>query len=837
MRVIKTSGKFSDMFTPAGSMLRFVLVLASGVIVSLCSGSRGAIFAEVSAKNHPASRTDWPVYGGQSADDRYSALHQIDRTNVHKLKVAWTFDTQEAGGLQTNPLIVGRVMFAFTPSQKVIALDASTGKKLWTFDSGTPGLQPTRGLSYWTDGTQSILFAGLLSNLYAIDPVSGRLVSSFGDGGKIDLRKDLTEGDISQAFAALTSPGLVYKDMIIVGFRAPETQPALRGDIRAYDVHTGKLRWIFHTVPRPGEPGYETWPKDAWKVTGAANNWAGMALDEKRGIVYVPTGSAVNDFYGADRIGDDLYANTLLALDANTGKRIWHFQGVHHDIWDRDFPSPPSLVTVRSHGKQVDGVAQTTKQGYLFLFDRATGKPLFPIEEHPFPASTAPGEKASPTQPVPLLPEPYARQRLTEDMLTTRTPEAHAWAVEQFKTFISNGLFIPFSVDKQTVVFPGFDGGAEWGGSAVDVKTGIIYINANDLVWTGGLTENKPGGNLGSSVYQSQCSMCHGGDRKGAPPAFPSLIDEQKHLSDAEITAIIHNGKGRMPSFPNVEGPRLTAVLEYLKTGDTGAGGASGAPSPKSGNRAEIAGAKIYDHNCAICHGDDLLGAPSNYPGLIGVRVRLSDKQILDNIHNGKGRMPSFRKLTDADTTSLLRFLGDSNSPMVEEAVASGNSSKKEVESALAPPGGLAKYRFTGYRKFLDPDGYPAVVPPWGTLNAIDLNTGRYLWKIPLGEYPELAQKGMKDTGSENYGGPIVTAGGIVFIAATNFDHRMRAFDSRTGALLWSGDLPYAGNATPATYMIDGRQYVVIATSNARNPKGPQGAAYVAFALPTAASK
>jgi glucose dehydrogenase len=556
-----------------------------------------------------------------------------------------------------------------------------------------------------------------------------------------------------------------------------------------------------------------------------------MALDDKRGIVYAPTGSAVNDFYGADRLGDDLYANTLLALDANTGKRIWHFQGVHHDIWDRDFPSPPSLVTVRSHGKQIDAVAQTTKQGYLFLFDRTTGKPLFPIEEHPFPASTAPGEKVSPTQPVPLLPAPYARQLLTADMLTTLTPESHAWAVEQFKTFISNGLFVPFSVDKQTVVFPGFDGGAEWGGSALDIKTGVIYINANDIVWTGGLTENKQGGSLGSTVYQSQCAICHGGDRKGNPPTFPSLIDEQKRLSDAQVTAIIQNGKGRMPSFPNVEAARLTAVLEYLKTGDDGGSKAAGV-SLRSGIRTEIAGAKVYDHNCAICHGDDLLGAPSNYPGLIGVRTRLADKQILDNIHNGKGRMPSFHKLTDADTASLLRFLGDSNSPMVEEAVTSGNSSKKEVESALAPLGGLAKYRFTGYHKFLDPDGYPAVVPPWGTLNAIDLNTGRYLWKVPLGEYPELAKKGIKDTGSENYGGPIVTAGGIVFIAATNFDHKMRAFDSRTGALLWSADLPYAGNATPATYMIDGRQYVVIATSNARNPKGPQGAAYVAFALP-----
>jgi glucose dehydrogenase len=775
---------------------------------------------------------DWPVYGGQVAGDHYSPLRQINRGNVQALKVAWTFDTQEKGGLQTNPLIIGRSLFAFTPTQKVIALDAATGKQLWVFNSGTPGLQPTRGLSYWTDGNHGILFAGLLSYLYALDPATGRPIVSFGEGGRIDLRKDLNEKDVTQSFAALTSPGVIYKDMIILGFRAPETQPALHGDIRAYDVHTGKLRWIFHTIPYPGEPGYETWPKDAWKVTGSANNWAGMALDERRGVVYVPTGSAVTDFYGADRIGDDLYANTLLALDANTGKRIWDFQGVHHDIWDRDFPSPPALLTVRSQGKEVEAVAQTTKQGFIFLFDRETGKPLFPIEERPFPPSSVPGEKASPTQPVPLLPAPYARQRLTADMLTTRTPEVHAWAVHEFKSFISGGQFVPFSVDKQTVVFPGFDGGGEWGGPAVDTKSGVIYVNANDIAWTGGLTANKTGGSIGFRAYQSQCSICHGGDRKGSPPTFPSLIDEQKRLSDAQITEIIHSGKGRMPSFPNVQSAELASLLEYVETGK-GEGGVGNAVPVNTVNRNELVGANVYEKNCALCHGEDLLGAPSNYPGLLGVRGRLSDRQILDDIHNGKGRMPAFHKLTDADTAALLRFLGNGSTPAATPTVvAAENSSKREVESTQVAAGGPPKYRFTGYRKFLDPDGYPAVVPPWGTLNAIDLNTGRYLWKVPLGEYPELAAKGMKDTGSENYGGPIVTAGGIVVIAATNFDHTIRAFDSKTGALLWSGNLPYAGNATPATYMIDGRQYIVIATSGQRNPKGPQGAAYVAFALP-----
>ncbi len=771
------------------------------------------------------------MYGGQATGDRYSTLHQIDRSNVSRLAVAWTFDTHEKGGLQTNPLVIGRTLYAFSPTQKVIALDGATGRLLWEFDAGTPGLQPTRGLSYWTDGKQRILFAGLLQYLYALDPATGRPITAFGDQGRIDLRRDITEGDITQSFAAMTSPGVIFKDMIIVGFRAPEAKPALRGDIRAYDVHTGKLRWIFHTVPHPGEPGYETWPPDAWKITGAANNWTGMTLDEKRGIVYAPTGSAVDDFYGADRVGDDLYANCLLALDANTGKLLWHFQGVHHDIWDRDFPSPPLLLTVRSHGKPVDAIAQSTKQGYLFLFDRTNGKPLFPITEEPFPASAVPGERTAPTQPVPAFPEPFARQRLTEDMLTTRTPAAHAWALQQFKTFRSDGQFVPFSVDKQTVVFPGFDGGAEWGGSALDIKTNVLYLNANDVAWTGGLTENKPGGSLGADVYLSQCSSCHGGDRKGSPPAFPSLVGVNDRLTTAAITQIIRNGKGRMPAFPNVEDARLSAVLDYLK-GGVDKTAPSGIPPAKYGDRSNVTGAKVYDHNCAICHGDDLLGAPSNYPALIGVRDRLTDQQVLRTIHKGKGRMPSFGKLSDTDTAELLRFLGKSEAPMVENAVAAGNFTKREVEASMMPPGGLPKYRFTGYRKFLDPDGYPAIAPPWGTLNAIDMNTGKYLWKVPLGEYPELAAQGMKNTGSENYGGPIVTAGGVVFIAATNFDHTLRAFDSSTGTLLWRGNLPYAGNATPATYMIDGRQYVVIATSGQRNEKGPQGAVYVAFALP-----
>ncbi len=798
------------------------------IAIATCALLAGLVSLHI--HHHAGQNADWPAYGGPTGD-RFSPLTQITRQNVRQLKPVWTFNPGEPGGLQTNPLIVDRTLFGFTPTQRVIALDAATGKLLWSFSSGTPGGQPTRGLTFWSDGTHGTLFAGLSTFLYALDPATGKPISSFGQGGRIDLRADLDAPNLEQSFAAMTTPGVLYKDTLIVGFRAPETKPAVHGDIRAYDVRTGKLRWIFHTIPHPGEDGYSTWPKDAWKSTGAANNWAGMAVDTARGIVYAPTGSAVDDFYGGDRVGNDRFANTLLALDANTGKRLWDFQGVHHDIWDRDFPSPPSLVTVTVAGKPVDAVAQTTKQGFLYLFDRASGSPIFPVKELPFPASTVPGEHASPTQPVPQGPEPFARQQLTEALLTERTPEAHAFALKAFRAFQSAGQFLPLSLDQQTVVFPGFDGGAEWGGSAVDHRTGVLYVNANDIAWTGGLTRNQPTSSPGATAYLSQCATCHGGDRRGAPPAFPSLVEVDHRLSDNEITAVIHNGKGRMPALPNVAGTELTALLDFLKSG----GDLAPSPTAVSPDRSETRGAALYAESCALCHGPNLTGASALYPAIVGVRSRLPDAQILSTIHNGKGRMPAFPHLASADTAALLRFLGKPAPPARSQPaprrIVSEITSKHEAASG-APTTGASPYRFTGYRKFLDPDGYPAVAPPWGTLNAIDLNTGRYLWKIPLGNYPELAAQGLKDTGSENYGGPVVTASGLVFIGATIYDHTLRCFDSQTGTLLWSADLPFAGNATPATYMVDGRQYLVIATSNARNPKQPQGAAYVAFALP-----
>lgn len=676
---------------------------------------------------HARPNRGWSAYGGDPENTHYSPLAQINRDNVKDLRVAWKYDTGETGGLETSPLIVDGVLYGITPSQKIFALNAATGKLIWKFDSGIVGTQPDRGLAYWSSGSEKRIFAGIMNFVYALDASTGRPVASFGKNGRIDLRENLGRDPKTQ-WTPLTSPGMVYRDLLIVGGRNPETLPAPPGDIRAYDIRTGKLGWSFHTIPHPGEFGYDTWPKNAWKYSGAANNWAGMALDPERGIVYVPTGSAAFDFYGANRVGNDLFADCLIALDANTGKRLWHFQGVRHDIWDRDFPAAPALVTVTRDGKKIDAVAQTTKQGFVYVFNRVNGEPLLPIEDRKVPPSSVPGEVAALEQPFSLKPAPFARQRLTADMLTERTPEAHRWVLAQFRKFRSDGQFVPFSVGKDTIVFPGFDGGAEWGGPAVDPTTGILYVNANEMAWTGRLEPNR-GRNSPRAIYMSQCSVCHGEKLAGSPPAVPSLTDIGPRLTPAQIAKTIRNGKGRMNGFPNLTSTQISALVDFLTSGET------------------------------------------------------------------------------------------------------------KTITGIAPAAPDMNYRFGGYKKFLDPEGYPAIQPPWGTLSAIDLNTGEYVWKVNLGEYPALAKRGLTNTGSENYGGPIVTAGGLVFIAATDFDRKFRAFDKSTGKLLWETTLPFAGNATPATYAVDGRQYVVIAAGGGKDLNSRSGGVYVAFALPEAERK
>lgn len=662
---------------------------------------------------------DWPVYGGNTDNTRYSALKQITPANVGRLQVAWTYETHDefpGSEMQANPIVLDGVLYATTPKLRVIALDAETGRELWSFDPNEGAARSGRFRHRGVVVQGDRVFFTHRSRLWALDKRTGKPIASFGENGRVDLRQGLGR-PIENLTVSASTPGVIFQDLLIMGSTVSEGLPSAPGDIRAYDTRTGALRWIFHTIPHPGEFGYATWPPEAYKVSGGANAWSGLTVDPQLGMVFGATGSAAFDFYGANRHGDNLFANTVLALDARTGRRVWHFQGIKHDLWDLDFPAPPALVTVTREGRKVDALAQITKTGHVFVFERKTGKPLFPIEYSKVPASSLEGEKASETQPLPLKPPPFARQILTEDMLTTRTPEAHAAALATFRKYTSRGLFYP-PTQEGIIVFPGYDGGGEWGGPAFDPETGLLYVNSNEMAW---LLRMIPRSDR--SLYANNCASCHRDDLKGTPPTFPSLVDIGQRRTRDEIASIIRQGAGRMSGFAGtLDNSAINDLVSFLVTG------------------------------------------------------------------------------------------------------------KDAAETAATNPNWL-KFRNDGYNIFLDPDGYPAISPPWGTLNAIDLNKGDIRWKIPFGEYPALVAKGMSNTGTDNYGGPVVTASGLLFIGATSWDKKFHAYDKLTGKLLWETQLPAAGNATPSLYVVNGRQFVVIACGGGKNG-APSGGTYVAFALP-----
>ncbi|MDA0347529.1 MAG: PQQ-binding-like beta-propeller repeat protein [Verrucomicrobia bacterium] len=663
---------------------------------------------------------DWGTAGGDTGITRYSSLDQVNTTNVSQLEVAWTYRSGDAQGrstIQCNPIVVDGVLYATTPNLDLVALDASTGVERWRFsDSGEVEKGPdtnqgqyfglNRGVAYWKDGDDRRILYSRGHHILAVKADTGKLISSFGEDGRVDMRYGLSK---PPQFVGIANPaaGVIYKDLFIVGSRGNTA-----GHVRAYNVRSGNMEWIFNTIPHPGERFEDTWPEGAWAKVYGANVWSGLSVDVENGLVFCSTSSPKPDLFGWQYPGKNDLANSVVALNAATGEYVWHFQEIKHGIWDLDLPAPPMLVTVERDGLQVDAVAQVSKTGNTYLLDRLTGRSLFPLVERPAPASDISIEQAWPTQTVPLLPPPFTRQEVTYDQLTTLSPEARADAVEQFIESRS-GWFMPIS-PKGTILY-GVLGGAEWPGAAFDPNSDLLYVAGNNL---------------------------------------PLII-------------------------------RL---------------------DPVTGKAAK--GAVAFGATCTMCHAIERLS---------GAARRYEPEALADLLKAGRGIMPSFAHLGDKVIADLVDFL----------LIDPQEENKEPVDPDFVPQ----DYTFSGFNKFVDKEGYPAVKPPWGVLSAIDLNRGEIVWQTPIGEYEELTRRGIPATGTPLFGGPTVTAGGLVFIGGST-DEKFRALDSETGEILWETKLPFGAYANPSIYEIDGRQYVVIASGGGGKNGTPSGDAYVAFALP-----
>lgn len=711
----------------AALVFSLFLAAACGCERAPQTGDADAARARVQAVRERATTPparEWRSYLGDEARTHASPLAQIDRENVHQLEEAWRYASgavapDAATEIQFNPLIVDGVLYGISPELRIFALDAATGEELWTFDPGAAVEIWTRARgAVWWEGTDASggrierLFVGTGPFLWALDPLTGHPVAEFGTDGRIDLREGLgrdLDDDMMQV--VLTTPPAVFEDLLITGGRVNELRGAAPGHVRAFDARTGEQRWIFRTIPAPGEVGAETWPPGAIDVEGGANAWAGMSVDAERGLVFVPTGSAAGDFHGGKRAGDNLFANSLLALDARTGERRWHYQFVRHDLWDRDLPAPPNLLELARDGERIPAVAQVTKTGHVFVFHRETGEPLFPIGEAEVKGDALAGEHPPASQPVPLAPPPFVRQAYTEELLPQRSEAERGHAAGRLESLIYGD---PWDLPSEagTVFYPGIDGGAEWGGAAWDPVRRLLIVNGNQVPWVIRMILAEEGFDPTTTLaggYLLACGGCHGADMRGDGTSVPSLVDISERLSPWELYRLIRDGRGRMPGY----------------------------------------GASIPSWQLALLTG----------------WVWLADED--------------------------------------------------DAPSNLAADAGGGEFVHAGYQKLVGLDGLPAVAPPWGTLTALDLDAGEIRWQVPLGDYPEARALGYAGLGAENYGGPVVTAGGLTFIAATP-DAKLRVFDTETGTLLRELDLPAGGFATPAVYEADGRSFVVVAAGGGK---------------------
>lgn len=723
------------------SKVRSSLLLIT-LLVSACSNN----------KDH-----DWPIYKADAHSTSYSPLHQVNKTNVARLRLAWTFDPGDSipgarpASSECNPIEIDNTLYFTSGRHRVYAISATTGELRWSFDpfDGGEGGGVSRGVTWWEDGNDRRILFTAGDHLFALDARTGKPIPGFGTNGRVSMNIGIRD-DPNSISVKPTSPGIVYDHLLIIGNEVSELYGAQPGYVRAYDIRNGKLVWTFHTIPQPGEPGYETWPPNAWKYAGGANDWGGMSLDEKRGLVFLATGSPSYDFYGADRKGQDLFGNCVVALDASTGKYRWHFQTIHHDLWDYDLPAPPNLVTVTRNGQSIDAVAQTSKVGFLYLLDRQTGQPLFPIEERPVPASTVPGEQAWPTQPIPQTPAPYARQFLTEDDLADFSAPSHDSLIARFRALTYKGLFTPPSVEG-TLNFPGTIGGSEWGGAAFDPATGTLYLKSNNSPEIDQLKKIDPQNTIsaqatplhaGRAVYMIYCAGCHKADREGDTSLYPSLIGLEQRKTKQQVIERIRQGGGKMPAFATaIKGKQEENLAAYLLSG--------------------------------------------------------SDRKLLH------------------EESDLLEISQN------RAALSETNPKKLITDTAAAYLNVLA------YTPFRGSGNTPGIKPPWGELIAVNLSTGDYSWKVPVGNDSIFSTPGGLPTGLTGSPGPIATGGGLVFIAGGK-DRKLHAFDKDNGRLLWETTLPALGSSTPCTYMREGKQYLVLSVAGDRlHPSG----AIMAFAL------